>query len=535
MKPRIVLLFGLTGFVAITLEGSLLLHPLRLATVLLGIVLTAGSANALNQYWDRDIDAVMERTKSRRPIPTGLLHPNDALFFGMVTGIAAVICLWVGGTLLSVAWAVVTITIYVGVYTIWLKRVTRYNIVIGGASGATAPLIGWAAATGRVEAVPLLMFLITFLWTPPHFWALSLIFKEDYRRANVPMLPVVAGEAATRQQILYYTFLLFPVVVALGMVAHLGALYIVGSIILTLAFMKYEVSLARQKNSESARKVFRYSIVYLSAVYLLILVSGLCVPAAPATELAAQPRSEIGVEERIGASVDMDLRFRDEEGKVRRLGTFIDGRKPMLLFLVYYGCPDLCTLFLNSATDTLKDLSWTPGKEFGIITVSIDPSETPQLASKKKAAYLDVYGRPEAAVGWRFVVNDAPAPRGTRKNGLQVGKLANSVGFHYRYDRVRRQFVHASAIVVLTPNGRISRYLHGIGFTAKDFKLALLEAGSREDVGPFDRVMHYCYRYDTAMQKYVVDASHLLYLTGGAVLLLAVLLWALLRLRRRTA
>jgi heme o synthase len=274
-KPTIVLLFALTGLTAMVAEGSLLQEPGRMWVILVGIILTAGSANALNMYFDRDIDLIMKRTRKRRPLPLQQISPNHALWFGIITGaVATGLLLWFAN-LLSALIGVGTILFYVGIYTLILKRRTPYNIVIGGAAGATAPLIGWAAATGEISLSAWLMFLIIFMWTPPHFWALALVVKEDYREAKVPMLPVVAGEKRTRIEMLIYTILLVPLTLAPALVRLGGPTYSIGSVILDIIFVWEALIVIRKKTDKSAYAMFWYSIIYLLALFFLLMVGAL--------------------------------------------------------------------------------------------------------------------------------------------------------------------------------------------------------------------------------------------------------------------
>jgi protoheme IX farnesyltransferase len=274
-KPRIVLLFTLTGLSAMIMEGRLRATPLKLWIIAFGIALTAGSANALNQYLDRDIDAVMERTRKKRPIPAGRLQAHHALLFGLVTGTIATAILYHFGNPLAAAIGVGTIGFYVGIYTMWLKRRTPYNIVIGGAAGATAPLIGWAAATGDVSLGAWIMFLVIFLWTPAHFWALALCVKDEYAKASVPMLPVVKGEETTRHQIFAYALLTVPASLALGVTKDCGAIYLVGAALLGALFVACGWAVVRKPEKKAYWKMFGYSIVYLLLLYLLMIVDAL--------------------------------------------------------------------------------------------------------------------------------------------------------------------------------------------------------------------------------------------------------------------
>jgi heme o synthase len=272
IKPRIVLLVTVTGLCAMILEGSLLSAPLRFAAVLLGIVLAAASAGALNQYYDREIDALMARTRTKRPIPAGKITPRRALYFGVVLGILALWVLQAAGHRLAAALALGAILLYVVVYTIWLKRRTAWNIVIGGAAGGSPPLIGWAAGAGDISGIALLMSLVIVLWTPPHFWALALYTQEDYALAGIPMLPVVAGESITRLQIMVYTAALLLVTAYLGIRADLGFLFLSGSTLLGLNLVRKVILLMLRKDSHSARALFVYSNVHLAALFAIMLL-----------------------------------------------------------------------------------------------------------------------------------------------------------------------------------------------------------------------------------------------------------------------
>jgi protein SCO1/2 len=202
---------------------------------------------------------------------------------------------------------------------------------------------------------------------------------------------------------------------------------------------------------------------------------------------------DIGITEHLGSDVSVrDLHFKDESGQDVTLSKYVDGKKPVVLALVYYECPNLCNMLLNGLTETLKSLDWTPGERFDIVAVSINPKETPDLAAKKKAAYVRSYGRAASAVGWHFLTGEES----------QIRKLASQVGFSYRYDEREKQYAHASAIYVLTPEGQISRYLYGIEFRPKDLKLALLEASSGKIGSVVDRFVLFCYHYDPKSRSY---------------------------------
>ena len=274
-KPTIVFSFVVTGLAAMVVEGSLLHDPVKLLAILIGITLTAGSANALNMYFDRDIDEIMKRTRAKRPIPQKEISPLNALRFGLILGLIATALLWWCGNPLAAMLGVATILFYVVVYTLYLKRRTPYNIVIGGAAGATAPLIGWAAATGHISMSAWLMFLIIFIWTPPHFWALALVVKNDYKEANVPMLPVVAGDRRTRIEIAVYSVLLIALSLAPVLIRAGGIIYALGGVILGFLFLKQTYSMFKLKTDKSAYSLFGYSIVYLLLLFTLLMVGAL--------------------------------------------------------------------------------------------------------------------------------------------------------------------------------------------------------------------------------------------------------------------
>jgi heme o synthase len=271
MKPRVMSLVVFTALVGLVL-APVHMHPVLAFTALLCIAVGAGAAGALNMWYDADIDARMARTAAR-PIPAGRLARGEALAFGLTLAGFAVVVL---GLLVSVFAALllaVTIAFYVGIYTIWLKRVTPQNIVIGGAAGALPPVIGWAAATGGISIEPLVLFLIVFLWTPPHFWALSLYRAEDYARAGVPMLPVVAGAAETRRQILRYTLILTPVGVAPWLLGYAGALYGIVAVLAGGAMIALAIRVRGEARGHTASKqMFGFSILYLFLLFAMLLV-----------------------------------------------------------------------------------------------------------------------------------------------------------------------------------------------------------------------------------------------------------------------
>ena len=208
--------------------------------------------------------------------------------------------------------------------------------------------------------------------------------------------------------------------------------------------------------------------------------------------------------------------FKNEKGELVPLRSVVSGKKPVVLFLAYYECPNLCGMFLNGALDGLRKLKWTPGKEFDVLTISIDPTETNDLATKKKANYLREYGRtqvPEVETGWHFWVNDKVASHEDEK--VHVKLLANQVGFGYRYDKGQEQYAHSAAMMFLTPEGKVSRYLYGIEFRPNDMRLALVEAGERKIGSVMDRIMLFCYHYDPVTKKYGLYATNLMRAGGG--------------------
>jgi len=272
MKPRVMSLVVFTALVGLAVApGSL--HPVAAFTALLCIAVGAGAAGALNMWYDADVDALMTRT-ARRPVPMGRVRPGEALAFGLTLGSFAVVTLgllvsWVASALLAF-----TIFFYVVIYTIWLKRSTPQNIVIGGAAGAFPPMIGWAAVTGSLSFEPVLLFLIIFFWTPPHFWALALYRTEDYARARIPMLPVVSGDASTRRQIMFYTLILVPLGVAPWALGYTGALYgvtaiVTGAIMVVLGWQVFRESRPAERAS---RNLFAFSILYLFLLFAVLLV-----------------------------------------------------------------------------------------------------------------------------------------------------------------------------------------------------------------------------------------------------------------------
>ncbi|MCI0330437.1 MAG: heme o synthase [candidate division Zixibacteria bacterium] len=269
-KPTILLLVVLTGAAALVMEGSLLADPIRFGAVLFGLTLTGGAANALNQYFERDLDAVMERTKRKRPLPLGNLSPKAALGFACSLGAAAVLLFAVLFNVFSAVLALGTILYYAFFYTLYLKPRIYQNIVIGGAAGSMAPVIAWGAATGSLNLTPWILFLIIFFWTPPHFWALALCIKKDYEKAKIPMLPVVKGDRETARQILVYTLWMVAFSLALLFV-RAGLVYLLLALILNGVFLYKAYRIWRRGAFGEARGLFGYSIVYLLILFLGIM------------------------------------------------------------------------------------------------------------------------------------------------------------------------------------------------------------------------------------------------------------------------
>lgn len=279
LKPRVVTLVVLTGLVGM-LAAPGHLNPVLAFTAVLCIAVAAGAAGAINMVFDRDIDALMRRTSSR-PIPAGKIEPGAALTFGVVLACASVMVMALATNLVAAAWLAVSIAFYVFVYTMWLKRRTPQNIVIGGAAGAFPPIIGWAAVTGDVTAMPWLLFSIILLWTPPHFWALSLYACKDYSRAGVPMLPVVAGAKSTRRHIMAYTLVLAPFAVLPWALGYAGPIYGLTAMALGLGFILMSLLVCRDKQDSTgisltedapARAAFRYSLAYLAILFAAVAV-----------------------------------------------------------------------------------------------------------------------------------------------------------------------------------------------------------------------------------------------------------------------
>ena len=270
LKPRVMALVVFTAFVGMVLAPGAT-HPVIALVALLCTAVGAGAAGALNMWYEADIDARMDRTRGR-PIPAGRMAPGDALGFGATLALGAVIVMGLAVNLTAAALLAATILFYVIIYTVWLKRRTPQNIVIGGAAGALAPVIGWTVAGGEITLFPMLLFAIVFVWTPAHFWALALYSSRDYERAGVPMLPVVAGEDETRRQMLYYAVALVPLSTAPWALGFTGATYGAVAVALTTAFAALAFRLRRTPSRRLARHTFGFSILVLFAIFAAFVV-----------------------------------------------------------------------------------------------------------------------------------------------------------------------------------------------------------------------------------------------------------------------
>ncbi len=263
-KPKVQSLLLLTTITTMEVAGSP--SATRIALTCLGGYLSAGGAGAVNHYWDRDIDARMSRTASR-PVPAGRIAPGAALGFGLALAALSFLELSLTINVLAASLALAGFVGYVGVYTMYLKRRTPQNIVIGGAAGAIPPLVGWAATRGSLAWTPVYLFAIVFYWTPPHFWALSLLMKDEYERVGVPMMPVVRGERETRRQILLYTLLLYAISQLPFCAGAFGGFYLAASMVLGLAFIGGAVILYRHADRRSALRLYLFSLLYLALLF----------------------------------------------------------------------------------------------------------------------------------------------------------------------------------------------------------------------------------------------------------------------------
>ena len=274
MKPRVM------SLVIFTCAVGLLIAPVKVSFInatisLIAVAIGSGAAGALNMWYESDLDSIMTRT-CLRPIPTGKLTRKQALIFGILSSIFSVVVLYTFSNLVAATTLVITILFYVFVYTIWLKRKTPQNIVIGGAAGALPPIIGWAIATNGISLEPIILFLIIFIWTPSHFWALSLYKSDDYKKAKIPMLPIISGIKTTKLNILIYAIILFPVSISPFFFKFSGEVYLIISTFLSgyYVFISYQLFKAKSLRNEKklATKLFAYSILYLFLIFTSVLI-----------------------------------------------------------------------------------------------------------------------------------------------------------------------------------------------------------------------------------------------------------------------
>jgi len=274
MKPRVMSLVIFTCAVGLLTAPESVSFYKSIISIFF-VAIGAGAAGALNMWYEADLDKLMTRT-CLRPIPTGKLNKNQALVFGVIMSILSIVGLYYSSNLISAIILSVTIIFYLFIYTIWLKRKTSQNIVIGGASGALPPVIGWTIATNNLTLEPITFFLIIFFWTPSHFWALSLFKADDYKKANIPMLPLTSGVENTKKNILVYSILMLPVIILPYLIGFVGNIYLLSSVFLTIyyIYLCYELYNFKKNKFEisKAKKVFSYSILYLFLVFVLFLV-----------------------------------------------------------------------------------------------------------------------------------------------------------------------------------------------------------------------------------------------------------------------
>jgi protoheme IX farnesyltransferase len=265
-KPRIIELLLVTTLPTMVVAERGMPSVALMAATLAGGTLAAGGANAINMWHDRDIDALMKRTEAR-PLVTGVVGPTEALVFALALEVAAFALLWSTVNLLSAVLAASATAFYVFVYTLWLKRTSRQNIVIGGAAGAVPVLVGWSAVTNSLSWAPFVLFALIFVWTPPHFWALAIKYRDDYSAADVPMLPSVADDRTTGRQIVAYTVLLFGVSLVFAPVAHMGPIYLVSAVVLGAVFVLFAVRVLREASVTNAMRLFGWSITYVTLLF----------------------------------------------------------------------------------------------------------------------------------------------------------------------------------------------------------------------------------------------------------------------------
>ncbi len=407
-KPRIVLLVLLTGVPALLMAARGLPDGKTVVGAILGTALAAASAAAFNHVFDRDIDALMVRTKLR-PLPTGVLTATQATVFAIVLGIAAWLVLDLMTTRLAAIVGVVSIFYYAVVYTVWLKRSTPQNIVIGGGAGATAPLIAWAAVTGRIDLPAVLLAAIVFFWTPPHFWALALYRREDYARANIPMLPVTHGEDETRRQILLYTLGLVPITLAPVGIGAAGAIYGVPALLLGALFAWYALRLFQTKATARAVKLFRFSILYLFVLFVALGVdaavtgAGNRAAAGRAREQAAGAVAalEKSVAVRVTASAtgaralsvsgpEAAIVVRRGEEQASTLHVLNGGADTLLVTVRRSVLPEVAASFVRDPSVDASSLAIAPGATLELpVRVAIDPALPGEVSTVSVRYSLD--------------------------------------------------------------------------------------------------------------------------------------------------
>ncbi|MAQ71329.1 MAG: protoheme IX farnesyltransferase [Alphaproteobacteria bacterium] len=273
LKPRVMSLVVFTGFAGFWVAPYNEIHPLLAIISMIALALGSGAAGAFNMWYERDLDTLMKRTKNR-PLPRGKIDPDNALGFSIFASLAAFMMMGLSSNFVAASIMAFASFFYVVIYTIWLKPRTPQNIVIGGAAGAFPPVIGWAIATGSISSFPLILFAIIFIWTPPHFWALSLFANSDYKAANIPMMTVTAGEKSTKLQMLVYTLLLFPLTLAPSLLGYSGEIYGASAFILSGFFIFTAVMTLREKEGshKQAKRMFGYSVFYLFALFLALII-----------------------------------------------------------------------------------------------------------------------------------------------------------------------------------------------------------------------------------------------------------------------
>lgn len=272
LKPRVMTLVVFTAIAGLLVAPGDV-HPFLALVAVFCIAICSGAAGAINMWYERDIDAIMSRTRNR-PIPAGRVRPDDALAFGVLLTLFSIMLMGLALNWLAAGLLAFASFFYVFIYTVWLKRRTPQNIVIGGAAGAFPPMIGWAAVTGSLDVFPVVLFLIIFFWTPPHFWALALYKNTDYQKAKIPMLPVVAGARRTKIEMLIYTLILAPLCMVPYVTGDMGLIYMTGAILLNLGFIGCALQVLQRKDMRPAKSMFGYSIFYLFALFSLVIIDG---------------------------------------------------------------------------------------------------------------------------------------------------------------------------------------------------------------------------------------------------------------------